>query len=418
MRHIRIIIAALVFYVSLPCVAHAAVEAYTGKIEIIDTSGKGCGGIKGTYSVSLVIRDDDNETGVTGYFEGDKISAGRFSGSDRSRLTVRYPYQDEFKAGGHFLAIMKSDKGITTELRDRHIEPTVDDCNFDLARMTLKPAVTGLSAAACFSRMADNFEAQLARSGAFFLARAGRYEAALPLYERALPLAESALGKDSPLLSSYIVGLANAYIKLGGFEDFDRLYDKRFATISDEGVRAIFTGYRVRSLLQAGKSSLKREEYTEALKAFQLAYTLQPQYKETIAAVMTAYLRTGKQDDAIAFLEGSMKRLDSDADRRELLTAISQVYYLKSVTSKKNGKSDEAEKDLKKAIELDPNAVLYQVALARLRHKLGSLAEAETLLARALDRFRDEASRREIISARERIRQTDMILTKLHKVGR
>ena len=364
----------------------------------------------------LAISQETGAAGISGFFEGDVITSGRFAGGDWSNLPVRYPYRDGIKAAGHALSIVKNGTGILAELRDRHLEPTVNDCNFDLARMSLKPVVANEGAVARFRRMEEYFEAQLARAEAIALAREGRYEAALPYYERALCLAESAKANTPGLLSPYIVSLANVYLKLGGIEEFDRLYDRRSSALPDDAVKALFTGYRVASLIRKGKIALKREEYAEALELFQRACLMQPHHNEAIAGVMTVCLRTGKQDEAILFLENSMKRMDNEAARRELRVAIAQVYYLKALKHKGSGNGVEAEADLKKAIALDSGAVLYHVALARLRHKLGSLAEAESLLDRAGEQFTDEASRREIVSVRERIRQTDKILTKLKRV--
>lgn len=77
----------------------------------------------------------------------------------------------------------------------------------------------------------------------------------------------------------------------------------------------------------------------------------------------------------------------------------------------------EADADLKKADALDPYSAQYLVARARLRHKRGSLAEAEKLLQQGLDRFQYEASRQEITAAREKMRTTELILKKLRKAG-
>lgn len=405
------------FCALLPGISSAGVELYTGSMEVVSVSGKACAGLTGTHTVSLILGQDDDGSAVSGYFGGQGITTGRFLGSDRSRLDVRYPYQDEFKAAGHYLSITHGANGLLAELRDRHIDPTVDDCNFDLARMTLSRTADGLAAEARLKPMAALFDAQLMRSQAFGLARAGQYESALPLYEKALALAEPATGGDETLLAPYITGLANAYVKLGHLEAFNRLYDERIGSIRDEGVRGIFTGHRVSSLLKTGKASLAREEYPAALESFRKARLLQPRNREAIAAVMTVHLRTGNFDSAIVFLEGELKNIDIENGGQDLRSALAHVYFLRSNKYEKTGQVAQAEADLKSAEALDSQSVLYVIALARLRHKAGSLAEAEKVLQKGLEHFRNETSRQEIIAARDRLRQTETILKKLRRAG-
>lgn len=401
----------------LPGVSSAGVELYTGTMDVVSASGRACAGLTGPHVVSLILRQDENGSAVSGYFGGQGITTGKFSGSDHSRLEVRYPDHDEFKAAGHFLSITPSANGLLAELHDRHLDPAADDCNFDLARMTLSRSGAGEAAGARLKPMAALFDAQLMRSEALSLARAGHYDSALPLYEKALALAEPATDGSQALLAPYITGLANAYVKLERLDAFNRFYDERIGTIRDEGVRVIFTGHRVRSLLKTGKASLAREEYPAALESFRKAYLLQPQSREAIAAVMTVHLRTGDFGSAIAFLEGALKNVDDENGRQDVRRALAHVYSLRSKKFEKDGQVAEAEADLKSAAALDSSSVQYLVALARLRHKAGSLAEAEKLLQQGLERFQHEASRQEIIAARDRLRQTEAILKKLRRLG-
>lgn len=417
MQPFPIILFVLLFCTFLPGVSSAGMELYTGTMDVVSVSGKACAGITGSQTVSLILIRNEDGAVVSGYFGGQGFTTGKFTGSNSSRLEVRYPYHDEFKATGHFLSITANASGLLAELHDRHIEPDADDCNFDLARMTLKLTGAGEAAEARLKPMAGLFEAQLTRSEAFSLARAGNYDSALPLYEKALALAEPATGGSEALLAPYITGLANAYVKLGRFDAFNKLYDERIGAIRDEGVRTIFTGHRVSSLLKTGKAFLVREEYPSALESFQKACLLQPQSREAIAAVMTVHLRTGDFDSAIVFLEKALKNADVEKVRQDLRIALAHVHSLRSKKFEKEGKIAEAEADLKKADVLDSYSAQYLIALARLRHKAGSLAEAEKLLQKGLERFQLEASRQEIIAARARMRQTEAILKKLQRAG-
>ena len=417
MKLLPTIVIVTLFCVLQPAVSSAGVELYTGAMDVVNVSGKACAGLTGRQAVTLILRQEQEGAAVSGYFGGQGIATGRFSGNDLSRLEVRYPYHDQIKAGGHFLKITPSANGLLAELRDRHIEAAVDDCNFDLARMTLSRTGSGEPAEARHKIMAGLFDAHLMRSEAFDLSHAGHYDSALPLYEKALALAEPAAGGSEALLAPYLTGLANAYIKLGRPDAFNKLYDERIGTIKDEGVRAIFSGHRVSSLLKTGKASLAREEYPSALESFRKAYLLQPQSREVIAAIMAVHLRTGDFDSAIAFLEGTLKNDENEKSSQDVRRALAHVYSLRSKKLEKEGKVAEAEADLKSADALDAYSVQYLVALARLRHKAGSLADAEKLLQKGLERFQHQAARQEIIAARDKLRQTEAILKKLRRAG-
>jgi predicted Zn-dependent protease len=124
-------------------------------------------------------------------------------------------------------------------------------------------------------------------------------------------------------------------------------------------------------------------------------------------------VRAGRYDSAITFLEEAMKPLVSELDKKDIRGAITVVLLQKAKKADKDGRGAEAETSLKKAVALEPGNVQYLIALARLRHKAGSLAEAEELLRQGLKRFEDEPSRQEILAARDKMRQTEAILKKI-----
>lgn len=405
------------FLLFMPCPGSASVERYAGTMEVVTVSGKACAGAAGSHAVELLLRRDEGPAGFSGYFDGGELTTGRFAGSDPAKLPVRYPYQDEFRAAGHFIAIAINGGVLQGELRDRHVDADVEDCNFDLARLTLSRVEDAGMAEARFKRIAAMFDAQMMRSEALALTRQGRHELALPLYEKALALVDSVGERTPGILLPFITALANSYVRAGRLKDFDRLYDERMGGITDNAVRGIFTGYRVHSLLAEGKAALGREENARALERFQQAYRLNPRSREAIAAVMAAYVRAGGHDSAISFLEEALKPLDNENDRRDVRAAIAMVLYQKAKKEDRDGRGLEAEVSLKKAMALAPENVQYLVALARQRHKAGSLAEAEALLRQALDRFNDEQSRLEIVAALDRMRLTDAILKNIKRMG-
>lgn len=395
----------------------AGVELYRGTIRIIESSGGACAGFVGEHPVEMLLKSDKGKPGLSGYFAGDEIATGRFSGKDATHLDVRYPYVEEAKASGHFISIATEDGTVQAELHDRHIDAGAEDCNFDLARLTLRRVADEQAAMERYQQLAALFEAQLSRSKALELIREGRNAEALALYEKALSQVDTATRKNPEIVAPYLSSLATAYIRTGRFDEFNRLYDARIDGIKDETLRAFFLSHRVRALLMAGKADLARDDYDGALAKFQMAYLLQPQGKEIMAAIMAAYVRAGKYDNAVAFLEKARKGVTDEFDRKDLDEAIALVYFEKSKQLEKTGKDAEAEPALSKALQLSPDNFHFLIALARLRHKLGNFADAEKLLNDGLDRFKDQAIRTEIIDARDRMRQTEAILKKLREVG-
>ena len=397
--------------------ARSAVQLYTGHITILATSGKSCEGLTGTHDLSLTITEaESGGGGVHGYFVGSGITIGQFSGSDPAHLDVHYPFQDEFRSSGHYLSLTRSDSALIAELHDRHIDAAADECNFDLARLELTRSVDG-DAAGRMMRMTGQFDAQLTHSHAVALVQSAGYEAALPYFEKALVLADTYFEKGSDQINSYIIGLATSYTWLKRFDDFDRLFDTRIMPLQDEALRSIFGPYRVGRLLAAGQMALRREEYDSALRSFEQAYKLQPQNMEAMAAVMSVQIHRGNYTEALSFLEQAEATLENEMARREIRSVIAMVLFKKAQKDDKDGKGTEAETALKRAVILDPGSVHYLVALARLRHKAGNLAEAEKMLDQGLEQFKDAQSQNEIIAARDKIRQTELFLKKIRKAG-
>lgn len=398
--------------------AQSAVQLYTGRMEILVTSGKSCEGLAGTHDISLAIKEDDKggSAGLSGFFVGEKITIGRFAGSDPAHLDVRYPFHDELRSSGHTMSITRSGSALVADLHDKHVDPAADECNFDHARLNLTRSVDG-DATARLAQMAGQFDAQLARSQALALVQSSGYAAALPYFEKALLLADSFYEKGSDEINSYLVGLATSYIWLDRFDDFNRLFDTRIQAIQDESIRTVFSEYRVHTLLNSGRSALGREEYDPALKSFEQAYKLQPRDKEVIAAVMSVYVRSGRYADAVSFLERAETSLVNEPDRKDLRGAAALVLFKKAQKDDKDGNGPEAEKSLKRAMELDPGNVYYLIALARLRHKAGNFADAETLLDQGMKQYTDAESLNALRAARDRMQQTEKILKKIRKAG-
>jgi tetratricopeptide (TPR) repeat protein len=206
-------------------------------------------------------------------------------------------------------------------------------------------------------------------------------------------------------------------MRSGQYLEFAHLYAARIPTLSDEGVRQIFSHHQIRSLLQIGRAALGREDYQTALDNFRQALHINYKNKDAIAATMSALVRSGRHDEAIRFLEDTELKLDSEPDRKDVREAIALVAYQKARKEQKSGQAVEAERDLRKAISLDPGTTHYLVVLARWLHKAGKYPEADAVLKRGIESFKDESRRNELTEAREKLRMTEIILVKIRKAG-
>lgn len=417
MRIFLLVSTLLGFVFSLPHSAGAAVQLFTGNLEVVTTSGKACAGRKGNHTISLVIGSDDSNETVFGYVGGETVTVGQLRGSTSGTLSLRYPYPDAERAEGHNMRVEISASTLRGELRDRHLDAAVDDCNFDLARVKLVLTDNDEAAHATYQRLSRLYEAKLTRSTALYISRTGAHAEAVHIFERALSLADKLYPPDSAQLIPYLTGLANSYMRTGRYLDFSNLYNSRKDSLNDEAERLIFSHHQIRSLLQAGRAALGREDYQTALDNFRQALHIDYKNKDAIAATMSLLVRSGRHDEAIAFLEQTEKKLDSEPDRKDVREAIAVVEYQKAKKEQKAGRTAEAERSLRKAIKLDPGTAYYLVVLARWVHKTGKYSEADAILKRGLDSFKDEPRRQELTEARDKLRQTEMILAKIRRAG-
>lgn len=403
---------------ALPLVSDAGVRLFTGNLEVVTTSGKACGGAKGTiHHISLVVGGEDGDDSVFGYVGGDTVTVGQLRGTSPGTLALRYPYPDAGRAEGHVMKVEITGPTLNGELRDRHLDPDVDDCNFDLARVKLYQSDSDEAAHAAYQHLSKLYDAQLARATAITVTRTGNHAEAVKAFEKALELAEKVYPADSAKLLPYLTGLANSYMRTGRYEDFKHLYSSRIDTLHDDAVRLIFSHHQIRSLLQVGRAALSREDYRTALYNFRQALKIDYKSRDAIAATMSALVRSGQHDEAIAFLEETEQKLDNEPDRQDVREAIALVAYQKARKEYKAGRTVEAERSLRKAIKLDPGTATYLVMLARWVHKAGKYSEADAILKRGLDSFKDEPRRQELIEARDKLRQTELILARIHRSG-
>lgn len=400
--------------------AHAEVHLFNGTLEVVATSGKACAGRKGTHPVSLVVGIDDTPgvaVPITGFIGGDAVAVARVEGTQLGSLRLRYPHPNAEIAEGNVLELVINGADLKGDLHDRHLEATTDDCNVDFGRLQMQETGDAEAANAAYQRLAIQYEAQLIRATAVVLSRKGAHQEAVPMFEKALSLADKLYPQGSERLNLYLSGLANSYVRSGRYADFNTLYSNRIETLKDNAVRLIFSHHQILSLLKVGRDAMAREDYQTALYNFRQALKLDYKNKDVISANMSALVRSGKHDEAITFLEDIEQKLDSEPDKRDVREAIALVSYQKGKKEYKIGRILDAERYLRQAIKLDPGTTHYVITYARWLHKAGKYGEADSLLKRSAEATKDEAMRQELSEARDRLRQTERMLTRLRKAG-
>lgn len=416
------------FSITLVCMlliqAHSAaaeVRLFTGTLEVITTSGKSCGGRKGRLPVTLVVGIDDSQSSgdtILGYIGGDAVTVAKVFGKEFVKLQLRYPYPDAERAEGNLLELQLAGAALTGNLHDRHLEPTVDDCNVDFGRLEMVETADNSAALGVYQRLSVQYAAQLSRATAVALARQGSHQEATLEFEKALALADTLFPPGSERLNLYLSGLANSYVRSGRYADFNTFYAKRVETLKDNAVRLIFTHHQIMSLLKVGREAMAREDYQTALYNFRQALKLDYKNKDVISATMSALVRSGKHDEAITFLEETEQKLDSEPDRRDVREAIALVSYQKGKKEYKIGRILDAERYLRQAIKLDSGTAQYVITYARWLHKAGKYGEADGMLKRAAEAVTDAGQRQELSEARERLRQTEWMMSRLRKAGK
>lgn len=395
----------------------AETAQYTGTMKILATSGRSCGKLaEKTYPLTLILNRQKNGE-ISGFFESEAITFGKFSGHYLMAIPVTYPYHDLERSSGHTISMVENGASLVVTLHDRHIAPELDECNFDHAVMKLEKNSRIKQLESTLGILSTRFEAQRIRSEAIDLSRRGQLYDAVLNYEKALKLIDQVYPAGSFYSDSFSAALAGGYIKSDMSDEFVKFYDQRFSLVKDEAVRAVFNEYRMRIYKKNARTAMQREDFDTVIKNYQQVMVLNPQDKAAIGGIMSAYMRSERYDNAIAFLEQSESRLQNKEDKVDIRGATAMALLKQSVKFDQSGKIPEAERALKRAMEFDPGSVVYTVALARLRHKYGNLVDAEKILSQAELHFKDLNSKIIIAMGREKMHQVDAILRKINGAG-
>ncbi|MDI9570945.1 MAG: hypothetical protein QM278_09550 [Pseudomonadota bacterium] len=180
---------AIIFFAFID-VAAAAPALYTGTLEVKTTSGRACTGSEKKKPINIQITLESDSAGISGFLSGDGIMTGRFSGPDLTKLTVVYPFADKALAEGHTLSLAVQGDILTGSLHERHLDDTVENCNYDQAELKLKKTGDAAATKAAQEKSAALFTAQLSDDQAAGLFKQAKYGEAEPLFKRSLAIKE------------------------------------------------------------------------------------------------------------------------------------------------------------------------------------------------------------------------------------
>lgn len=391
----------------------ASVKLYRGLLESTPESPQTCGAIQQSYGITLVITTNEKDSEFHGYFTSDLIASGKFYGSDVRHLDIIYPGQSENVSSGNFISI--TDLGETLSGNFNAVF-TSSHCKLNLGSIMLQHVNDQEATQKAIQKLADIYAAQSFLYNALTTYSAsgdGNCADSTPLFEKAFALADKSFKQDSVLLYPYIRGLGRCYAMLGEYDKFISLYEKRIESINDKQTKSMIDLLYANVLTKQGEQLALKGESNQALNQLKKAYQINPLNRETVSSIVAAYILYEKRyQEAIAFLDQSISRYDSEDDRKEIYGITAMVYFKKGQKEISDGNLQGAEKSLRKAVGLAPEKNTYLLALARLRHKTGNYKEADGMLAEKLKKSTNEAERNEIIEARLKMSQTEMILKK------
>ena len=130
-----------------------------------------------------------------------------------------------------------------------------------------------------------------------------------------------------------------------------------------------------------GIVQMKKQNYQEALQAFEEALRLQPRYREASLNQSVALYYAKDYEEADTRLRGHISSFGDDA----------QAYDLMSVVSEKLGKYEDSVEASKKAIELDPYQWKYMYNLGTTYFEHGEFKNALLIFQEIIDAFPSKA---------------------------
>ena len=390
MRYNPIITIAMVAMI-WPFALHAAPVLYSGELIVKKTSGKLCAGDETKKPLRIELGLDVTGQRVSGYFSGD-LATGKFSGPDPGRLAVIYPFFDKNLAEGHTLTLKIEENDILGTLREKHLEDTVETCNFDEAELKLTPS-SG-DANAWFIATENRFRAEALRSEGRHWEKRRAYNQAIPLYLQALDIDRKFRPKK---VANDLLRLAYCHKELRQWQQAEKYYKETIAIIEKENgpeSKDLVTplNYLARLYYSLGRYADAEPLYQRVLVIREKV--LGPDHSDTAASLnnlASLYYQTGRYSEAEPLYKRALEIREKTLGQEHAVvaTSLNDLALLYETT----GRYTQAEPLFKQALAIAEKALGSEhPAVATGLNNLGLLyvatghyAEAEPLYKRALE---------------------------------
>lgn len=388
--------AAVILSASAVHAGSSSFSVYRGEMHITVTSGKGCLGNESSHPVpvEMVIERSEEEGAerISGYYKGEEIMVGRFSGSGSAPLPVSYA-NEKVGAEGHLLSIAGSGKTITAKLAEKHSDES-EDCIFDQASFTLHRVAEGEEAARTMRSVSRLYAAQILRREGNSLYRDEKYAAAVPVFEKALSLVEEAEGKKSPELSDYLEGLGQALTKTGRFDEARVALERGLAVADNDRQRsevretiAWMWGYR-------GVAADSSRNYADAVNYYRTALTYAPTSAVIAVNLANALCYGGQCEEAERILDAAAAKAVTREDQNLIAAVRSYQLYYRGNVAEQQGEFEAAVKLYSEALKRNPDEVDFVAALGGVYVRQGKYDKAQELLEGAAARSGVESVRK------------------------
>lgn len=217
-----------VILLSLPIMVQAATDTrhYRGEIEFVTLSGTSCGETNPGDKIAVDVAVKVSGNVIDGYYSGQKMLIGHFSGNDAHNLAVAYQGAVPSATSEHRLSLSLFGDRPVGEIREKPLAAGKEGCNFDLARFYLQPVAQGVPANSVFARLEKLFQAEYENKMATTFYDRGKMLEAIRHFEVEIALREAAEGVNSHTLLDPLMLLSVAYSTTDHFDKGKKLLER------------------------------------------------------------------------------------------------------------------------------------------------------------------------------------------------
>ena len=183
-------------------------------------------------------------------------------------------------------------------------------------------------------------------------------------YNEAIVEFQNAIEMDPNFKGAYR-HLGETYFKLGELELALKSVQKALMIAADYQLAQVLLNKIKQAYYARGNIYSKNKQYTEAVKAYQQAISIDPSYKEALYSLGTTYSKTGKFFESVEFYKRAIA-----VDRK-----YKEAYFDLGTSYQEIEMYEQAVKAYQQAITIDPNYRDAYYHLGMLHAKMGEFAE-------------------------------------------